>query len=460
MADLYLYSSKSQEKQLFVPLDPQHIKMYVCGPTVYDYIHIGNARPVVVFDVLYRLLKSIYPRVTYARNLTDVDDKIIDRALERQIKINDLTAEMIEAFQSHVTALNALNPDVQPRATDHIQGMIQMIEQLIANDAAYQAESHVLFDVSQDDTYGALSHRCQDDMKAGARIDVGSYKRNPNDFVLWKPAGQGEVGWQSPWGYGRPGWHIECSAMIQHVFKGPIDIHGGGIDLLFPHHENENAQSRCALKYDNLAQYWVHNGLLQVDGTKMSKSLGNFYTLHDKLQEMPGELIRLVLLSSHYRQPLDWTEGRVHQSHQTLNKFYQAIEGFEENFEITNEFEDLDSGFIKALLDDLNTVAAIQRLQDMAQEILATKGSDKKALQKKFIESARFLGFLNRKPKDWFHDLTGIDLTVETIEKLILERSEAKQQKDYQAADQIRDQLYAKGIALEDGALGTTWRRV
>ncbi|MAP24384.1 MAG: cysteine--tRNA ligase [Rickettsiales bacterium] len=460
MADLYLYSSKSQKKQLFVPLDPEHIKMYVCGPTVYDYIHIGNARPVVVFDVLYRVLRAIYPSVTYARNLTDVDDKIIDRALEKQVKINDLTAEMIEAFQSHVAALNSLNPDVQPRATDHIKDMIQMIERLIKNGAAYQAEGHVLFDVSQDDTYGDLSHRCLDDMKAGARVNVESYKRNPNDFVLWKPADSSDVGWDSPWGYGRPGWHIECSAMIQHVFKGPIDIHGGGIDLLFPHHENENAQSRCALKYDNLAQYWVHNGLLQVEGTKMSKSLGNFYTLHEKLQEMPGELIRLILLSSHYRQPLDWTENRVHQSRQTLNKFYQAVEGCEEDFEVAARFENLDSDFAKALLDDLNTVAAIQRLQDMAQEILVTKGSHKKEMQKKFIASARFLGFLDLKPEDWFHDLTGIDLTVEQIQEKIQARSEAKQQKDYQAADQIRNQLQAQGIALEDGANGTAWRRV
>jgi cysteinyl-tRNA synthetase len=461
MPTLSLYNSKTQLKEIFKPMDPQHVKMYVCGPTVYDYIHIGNARPVVVFDVLYRLLQALYPRVTYARNLTDVDDKIIDRAAEKNIEITALTREMIAAFHDHITALNVLAPDIEPKATDHIQDIIAMIERLVQNQAAYLAEGHVLFDVSQDKDYGRLSHRCLEDMKAGARIDVESYKRSVHDFVLWKPAAADEVGWQSPWGYGRPGWHIECSAMIQRVFQGPIDIHGGGIDLLFPHHENESAQSRCAHSYQDLATFWVHNGLLQVNSTKMSKSLGNFFTLNDKLKDMPGELIRLVLLSSHYRQPLDWTERRVHQCRQTLNRFYQAAEGYDATDGASDvSISDLDQIFGQALLDDLNTVSAVQRLQDMAQEVLVAKDEERAAVQKNFVKAASFMGFLTCSPDQWFHDLTGIDLTAEQIEQMILQRSEAKKLKDYQRADQIRTTLQAQGIALEDGVTGTKWRRI
>jgi cysteinyl-tRNA synthetase len=455
---MFLYNSKTRQKQPFRPLDPQHVKMYVCGPTVYNHIHIGNARPLVVFDLLYRLLKHHFPRVTYARNITDVDDKIIRAAQENSESIHSLTQRMTRDFLEHSQALNTLMPDIQPKATEHIQGMIDLIELLLESGFAYVQERHVLFDVSKDLKYGLLSGRSLDEMQAGKRIKIETYKRGPYDFVLWKPAQEHEVGWQSPWGYGRPGWHIECSAMIREKLGSGIDIHGGGIDLVFPHHENESAQSRCALGTSDLASYWVHNGLLQLNSEKMSKSAGNFFTLHEKLQEYPGELIRYVLLSTHYRQPLDWTDERVSQCRQALNKFYQALEGMDEA--VGDQTQQVDPTVLEALGDDLNTPAAFARLHELASQILKEKNTAyKKSLQAVLRITGLFLGFFSVSPRAWFQDLKGLKISETEIESAIIKRQQAKKEKAYEQADEIRSQLLKEGIILEDSPQGTQWRR-
>ncbi len=455
---LTLYNSKTRAKEPFQPLDSQHVKFYVCGPTVYNHIHIGNARPIVVFDVLYRVLKHTFPKVTYARNITDVDDKIIQAAEKNKESIQSLTQRMAADFKEHIQHLNVLMPDVQPKATDHIKNMIDMIELLIQRGAAYEKDGHVLFDVSKDASYGSLSGRTLEDMQAGARIDVESYKKGAYDFVLWKPALETEVGWESPWGYGRPGWHIECSAMIRQVLGETIDIHGGGIDLLFPHHENESAQSRCALSTKELARYWMHNGLLRINSEKMAKSTGNFFTLHEKLQELPGELIRYILLSAHYRQPLDWMEERVHQCRQALNKFYQALDGFQP--EDVDLEAPVDEGVLDALNDDLNTPAALNRLHELANAALKEKDQTKKRdLQARLKASGAFLGFFSKSVQAWFQNTHGLEMPVCDIEAFISKRAQAKLEKDFKQADAIRQHLLENGIVLEDKSEGTTWRR-
>jgi cysteinyl-tRNA synthetase len=448
---LHLHNTLTRRKEPFAPLDPGHVRMYVCGPTVYDYAHIGNARPVVVFDVLYRLLRRLYPRVTYVRNITDVDDKINARALETGEPIRAITERTAEAFHRDMAALGALAPDVEPRATEHIAEMIAMIEALIAAGHAYAADGHVLFSVPSMAAYGRLSGRDREEMIAGARVEVAPYKRDPADFVLWKPSPPDLPGWASPWGRGRPGWHIECSAMSVRYLGESFDIHGGGADLIFPHHENEIAQSLCARPHSLFARTWVHNGFLMVEGEKMSKSLGNFYTVHDLLAEFPGEAIRLVLLQTHYRQPLDFTKAAITQARRTLDGFYRLLEGIE-----AAETK-LPPAVTAALLDDLNTPLALAELHRLAGEAARGDGAARQALK----AGGWLLGLLQQEPAAWFHGgpAGAGGLADADIERRIAERAAARTARDFAAADRIRKELAEAGVVLEDGSGGTTWRR-
>ncbi|MEI8295820.1 MAG: cysteine--tRNA ligase [Alphaproteobacteria bacterium] len=455
--ELQLYNSLSRTKERFVPLDPKRVGLYVCGPTVYDFAHLGNARPVVVFDVLHRLLQHQYPApaaVHYVRNITDVDDKINAAALANGEPIQALTTRTTQAFHEDMAALGALPPSAEPRATEHIADMIQMIEALIAKGHAYAAEGHVLFAVSTFAPYGTLSGRQRSDMIAGARVEVAPYKRDPADFVLWKPSDDKTPGWESPWGYGRPGWHIECSAMSAHYLGPRFDIHGGGIDLIFPHHENELAQSRCAHGTETMARYWMHNGHLTVGGEKMAKSEGNFVTVRDLLKRYPGETLRLALLMTHYRQPLDWSENTLVQAGKTLDRLYTALRGQESEARVQASEDILD-----ALCDDLNTPLAIARLHELAN---AANGTNDPGLRVSIAASLRasasFLGILQQDPQLWAQQ--GSSLTPQTIEELIAERNQARAAKDFARSDEIRQHLLENSIVLEDSAQGTTWRHL
>ena len=446
---LQIHNTLSRTKETFKPIDPNHVRMYVCGPTVYDLAHIGNARPVVVFDVLARLLRRLYPKVTYVRNITDVDDKINARARESGEDIRTITERTAAVFHEDMAALGALPPDVEPRCTDHIAEMIEMTEALIAKGNAYEAEGHVLFNVPSMTEYGQLSRHSRDELIAGARVDVAPYKKDPADFVLWKPSDDQTPGWDSPWGRGRPGWHIECSAMSKRYLGETFDIHGGGQDLIFPHHENELAQSRCAHGSDIMARYWMHNGYLMAEGEKMSKSLGNFYTVHELLEEFPGEAIRLVLLKTHYRQPLDFTKSGIAEAKRELDGFYRALQS-----EQAGDAADVDPAVIGALSDDLNTPRALSRLHELRS---AGDGASMSVLK----ASAGLLGLLQQNSDDWFKWSPKGAATVDeaAIDALIAERKQARADKDFARADEIRDELAAQGIVLEDGAGGTTWKR-
>jgi len=454
---LHLHNTLTRSKQAFEPIDPANVRMYVCGPTVYDDIHIGNARPLVVFDVLARLLRQEYGagHVTYARNITDVDDKIIDRAAENGETIDALTRRTTENFHAATAALGCLPPDVEPRATEHIAQMIALIETLVTKEHAYAAEGHVLFHVPSMPDYGKLSGRNRDEMIAGARFEVAPYKRDPSDFVLWKPSTGDQPGWESPWGFGRPGWHLECSAMSEQHLGASFDIHGGGVDLVFPHHENEIAQSRCAHPDASFANYWVHNGYLMSEGEKMSKSLGNFYTVSDLLKEFPGEALRLAILKTHYRQPLDFTRDGVREARQELNRWCRALALVKDGASSDGEIPD---GVIAALEDDLNTPAAIAAVHAAADAVFAAdKDGDAEAAETaadRLKAAGRLLGILQESPDVWFQG--GGD---EAIDALVAERNAARAEKNFARADEIRDELLAQGIVLEDGAGGTTWRR-
>ena len=432
-----LHDTMAREKREFEPADPKRITMYVCGPTVYGRAHIGNARPAVVFDLLRRVLEHAYPEaeVIYARNVTDVDDKIINSAREEGVETGVITDRYERFYLEDMGALGVNPPTIAPHATQEIGPMVAMIADLVAKGHAYEAEGHVLFSVTSDPDYGALSRRDREQMIAGARVEVAPYKRDPADFVLWKPSDEGVVGWDSPWGRGRPGWHIECSAMIREHLGETIDIHGGGLDLLFPHHENEIAQSRCAHEGKPLARYWVHNGFVDMGAEKMSKSLGNIITPEELLKRDPrGEIYRLGLLSAHYRQPLPWTEALVEQSKATLDRLYRTAG----DADPTN----INQGVIEALFDDLNTPLAISRL------VALEDGGEIKA-------SARLLGLLTMDADQWFRG----EGDAGDIESRIATRAEAKKNRDFVEADRIRDELKAEGILLEDGPMGTTWRR-
>ena len=459
---LTLFNTQTRKKEPFEPLDAARIGMYVCGPTVYDLAHIGNARPIIVFDVLYRLLRDIYGAdcVTYVRNITDVDDKINAAAQASGEPISAITARTTKAFHDDIAELNALPPDVEPRATEHIADMIDMIETLIASGHAYAAEGHILFHVPSDDEYGKLSNRDREEMLAGARVEVAPYKRDPADFVLWKPSDEGLPGWDSPWGRGRPGWHIECSAMSRKHLGVTLDIHGGGADLIFPHHENEVAQSECACPGQPFVRTWVHNGFLSVNGEKMSKSLGNFITIRDALDGAPGEVLRLMMLSTHYRHPLDWTEEGVQQARTRLDRLYRVLQNTAGEADADSHAADPGgAGFNAALQDDLNTPLALSELERQADELSKLDGPDAERHRRAFLAGAGILGILQHDPEAWFKGGEAAE-DVGHIEAQIALRLEARKAKDFNTADNIRDALAENGIILEDRPDGTTdWRR-
>jgi cysteinyl-tRNA synthetase len=460
---LTLYNTLTRSKEPFEPLDPARVRLYVCGPTVYDRAHIGNGRANVVFDVLYRLLREIYGRahVRYVRNITDIDDKINTAARKNGEPIAALTARTLAAFHEDMAELGNLPPDVEPRATEHIPQMISMVERLIASGHAYLAEGHVLFAVASDPNYGQLSGRSRDEMIAGARVEVAPYKRDPADFVLWKPSDADLPGWDSPWGRGRPGWHIECSAMSETHLGETFDIHGGGLDLVFPHHENEIAQSVCAHAGRPFVRYWVHNGFLTDDGAKMSKSLGNIRTARELLDEAPGEAIRLALLATHYRDPLDWTSNRLRQARQTLDRFYRALTLPRDSvFERSGEAEAALRPAREALEDDLNTPLALTHLHELAGTInRTTSDAERSALQRALEAGGQMMGLLGQSPLDWLRGSAKAD--ADRIEQRITARAAARRQRRFGEADRIRAELAAEGIILEDKPGGTTtwWRK-
>ncbi len=492
---LTLYDTLHREKRVFTPRDPTRVTLYVCGPTVYDYAHIGNARPPVVFDVLVRLLRRQYgaQAVVYARNVTDVDDKINAKAAREGVPIGEVTARYEAAYLADMAALNVSPPDIAPHVTDHIEAIVTQIGQIVDQGCAYAAEGHVLFDVSSYPSYGALSGRNLDDMIAGARVEVAPYKKNPHDFVLWKPSREGEPSWPSPWGDGRPGWHIECSAMIEETLGLPIDIHGGGIDLVFPHHENEIAQGVCAhghahgeAAHEEYARYWLHNGFLTVDAEKMSKSIGNVLLLHDLVQSMPGEVVRWALLSAHYRQPLDWNQSLLEQSRKSLDRLYQLLR------RAKSELGDFDyqpdqwrhlidpkvESVAIALEDDINTPAAIAALYDItrvtgadywqigaASDLEGVLESDHEfdsrtllgVARDALVEAGALLGVLQADPDQWFQG--GADDTLKAeVEALLAERVTARAEKNWPEADRIRGRLTALNVVVMDGPTGATWR--
>ncbi len=456
---LHIFNTLGRTKQPFEPADPERVTMYVCGPTVYNYAHIGNARPVVVFDVLFRLLQTHYDDVVYARNITDIDDKILAAIKASGEDMGVFTERFAQQYEEDMAALNALTPTLRPRATDNIEAMLAFIEVLIAKEHAYESQGHVLFAVESMAEYGALSNRSLDDMLAGARVEVADYKRYPGDFILWKPSVEDEPGWDSPWGRGRPGWHLECSAMIREHLGDSIDIHGGGQDLIFPHHENEIAQSVCA-HGGEYVRYWMHNAFLDMNGEKMSKSIGNVATVNDLLKSYRGEVLRYALLSAHYRSPLDFTDELLSNAEKSLNRLYGALRASAEvdiDMEITLEGE----AFYTALNDDLNTPRAIAALHDLASELNKAEHDEKALLKGRLLAAGDLLGMLWQDPEEWLqggaaeHAISG-----DEVELLIAERLAAKSARDYARADEIREQLTAAGISLEDGRDGTQWRRL
>lgn len=458
---LYIHNTLTRQKEEFVPIDPNRITMYVCGPTVYNYVHIGNARPAVVFDVMFRLLQKLYPNVVYARNITDVDDKIMNAAVEEGVSIEEITQRYTEAYHQDMHNLGVLEPTIEPFATGHIEPMQNMIQHLIDNGHAYESEGNVMFNVPSMEDYGKLSGRNLEEMLAGARVEVADYKKDSTDFVLWKPSSDDQPGWDSPWGRGRPGWHLECSAMIETHLGDVIDIHGGGQDLIFPHHENEIAQGRCAHGTDGYVNYWMHNGYLTIDGEKMSKSLGNFLTIHEALKHAPGESLRYALLSAQYRQPLDWSEETLKQAKASIDRLYNALRQVND-IESVAENTEPPAEILNALQDDLNTPIALAHLHELATQLNKAEDNDIKArLKSALLAGGAILGILTQNPEDWFRwqadAATG--LSDDAIDKLVAERREARANRDFQRADEIRDQLTEAGIELEDGAEGTRWRR-
>lgn len=439
---MHLYNTLTRSKEKFTPIDDNHIKLYACGPTVYSYAHIGNARASVVFDTLRRILETKYQTVTYVANLTDIDDKIIDAAKKEGKSISDITEHYSHIYNADMAALGVRKPSIQPRATDHVDGMIAMTQTLIEKGHAYEAEGHVLFHVPSYKNYGTLSRQPRDEQVKMARVETATYKKDAADFVLWKPSTDVQPGWSSPWGRGRPGWHIECSVMAREFLGEVFDIHGGGLDLTFPHHENEIAQSCCATGQDTFANYWVHNGFVTVEGEKMSKSLGNVLLSHDLINNgIPGEAVRLNLLSTHYRQPFDWTQDGLDHATKTLTKWYIVIKDVE-------QINDIDDDFLSALYDDMNTPLAFSVLHKLAKEGSA-----------KLKATANILGLLNMDVEQWnavtSNKNTNIDAGL--VESLIQQRNDARANKNFKISDKIRDELADMGVEIKDGPNGTTW---
>ncbi len=455
---IQLHDTMRGRKVPFEPLEEGRVTMYLCGPTVYNYAHIGNARPAVVFDLLARVLRRRY-ELTFARNITDVDDKINAASLETGQPIDEITARYITAYNEDMGALGVQPPDVEPRATQHIDVMIRMIEKLMANGCAYEAEGHVLFDVDSYERYGELSKRDLREMIAGSRVEVAPYKKSPQDFVLWKPSTPELPGWDSPWGRGRPGWHIECSAMAEKHLGETIDIHAGGQDLVFPHHENECAQSACAHDGAPFARYWLHNGFLSLDQTKMSKSLGNVLLVHDLVKTIPGEVIRLALLSAHYRQPLDWSAETIASARRMLDRLYGAMRGIDVAAGARAAAE-VPQPLVDALEDDLNTPKALAELFALARALnKSNDASEMQAIAAQMYAAGDLLGLLGADPEEWFAGEVEGQLSAGAIEQLIGERQAAKAERNFERADAIRDQLIEAGISIQDTREGTTWRR-
>ena len=459
MTQIYLHNTLKQRKDAFYPIDENNVRMYVCGPTVYDKAHLGNAKTPVVYDVLYRLLCHVYGKehVTYVSNITDVDDKILNKHKETGKPLREITEQTYNWYIEDMKKLNVLDPNYRPRATEYINEMIKLIELLLEQKHAYISENQVLFDVDSMPTYGSLSGRSMKEMLAGARVEVAEYKKNPADFIIWKPSNTDEPGWDSPWGYGRPGWHLECSAMSSKLLGNDFDIHGGGADLIFPHHENEMAQSCGAFPGTRFAHYWVHTGMLMIDGVKMSKSLGNFYTVDEILDKYPAEALRLLFLTTHYHQPFNFTFEGLQQAKGILDKFYNALL---KNADVPAEKVAPSEKLIEALADDLNTPLALSYLHETVNELNKAESAEERSrLKSQFLADAYMLGLLYNDPENWFKG-EGSDDEAAEIEKLISERADAKKNKDWARADAIRDELKAKGIVLEDSPTGTTWKKM
>lgn len=458
MTQIYLHDTLKQRKVPFTPIDANNVRMYVCGPTVYDKAHLGNAKTPVVYDVLYRLLCHVYGKehVTYVSNITDVDDKILNKHKETGKSIREITEQTYNWYIEDMAKLNVLAPNFRPRATEYIADMIELVKKLLENGHAYEAEKQVLFDVDSFSGYGTLSGRSMKEMLAGARIEVADYKKNPADFILWKPSESDQPGWNSPWGYGRPGWHLECSAMSSKLLGNDFDIHGGGSDLIFPHHENELAQSCCAFPNTKFAHYWVHTGMLMIDGVKMSKSLGNFYTVEEVLQKAPAEALRLLFLTTHYHQPFNFTFEGLQLAKNTLDKFYNALL---KNADVETIAAAPSEKTISALADDLNTPLALSYLHETVNELNKAETVDeRRRLKAQLLADAYMLGLLYNEPEKWFKGEEN-DTESAEIEALIQQRVEAKKNKDWATADAIRNTLKERGIVLEDSPTGTTWKR-
>jgi len=446
---LNLFNTLTKKKEKFIPINNKKIGMYVCGPTVYDFPHIGNARPLVVFDILFRLLKKIYGKnnVTYVRNITDIDDKIIESSKENNKSIKELTETITKSFYKDCNYLNCLKPTFEPKATEHINEMINMVTNLLENKHAYVNEEHVYFSVSSFKKYGKLSNKKLEELIAGSRVEISKYKKDPLDFVLWKPSDDKDPGWDSPWGRGRPGWHLECSVMSEKFLGKKFDIHGGGLDLIFPHHENEIAQSCCANKNDNFANYWVHNGFVTFDKEKMSKSIGNIVTINKLRKNINGQVVRLALLSAHYKQPLDWNEKLIKDSQNTLDKWYNQFD--------KGDFEELDVDLLKPLLEDLNTPEYISKLHMLYDE----SSTGKKSSRSKFLAACNLIGLLEEDKQSWENfKKSKLKVDVSFINKKIKDRNVARKNRDYKLADLIRKELESNGVIIEDKQDNTTWK--
>ena len=453
-----IFNSYTGKKEDFIPLDPNHIKIYACGPTVYNYAHIGNARMAVVFDTLVRVLRHTYPKVTYVSNITDIDDKIIDAAKELDVPIEHITQKYTDIYNKDMLKLLVKSPDIQPKATEYIPEMIELIEDLISKDHAYEKDGHVLFHVPSYENYGKLSKRNRDEQIAGSRVEVAPFKRDPADFVLWKPSNDAQPGWNSPWGFGRPGWHTECSAMSEKTLGLPFDIHGGGRDLTFPHHENEIAQSCCSSANINdpksYVNYWMHNGFVTVHGEKMSKSLGNISLVKDLTKDNHGEVIRLSLLSSHYRQALDWNDNVVHQAKKLLDKLYKILAEIKDIH--ASKINDSSLEFISPLLDDLNTPGLLANLNKMIKDFRSISNEDLPEFKSKMLLATNLMGICQENFLDWFsHNDKNLD--TDKVAKLISERLDAKNNKDFEKADKIRQKLLDMGVEIKDTESGTDW---
>ena len=453
--DYHLFNTLSGKKEILKPSDPQHVKIYACGPTVYNYAHIGNARMAVVFDTFVRTLRFIFPKVTYVSNITDIDDKIIEAAVEQNVEISVITKKYTKIYNEDMAKLNVLAPDVQPKATEYIPEMIDLIKELIEKDFAYEKDGHVLFHVPTYENYGKLSNRIKDEQIAGSRVDVADFKKDPADFVLWKPSTGVQPGWESPWGIGRPGWHTECSAMSEKTLGLPLDIHGGGRDLIFPHHENEIAQSCCTAAENNnpesYAKYWMHNGFVTINGEKMSKSLGNIILVNELTQKYHGEVIRLALLSTHYRQALDWNDSVIHQAKKLLDKLYSILNELND----VKESDEPDNNLIKILLDDLNTPGLIANINKLIKNTASLKEDDKPYLKSNLLLIGKVMGILEDQSYNQISDEFK-----DKVDSLVKDRTNAKKNRDFELADKIRSKLLELGVEINDSPEGTSWKVV